>query len=115
MLVGVGAQRLDSDQCRSSADRTSRLVRGIVTDQLTQMNLRQSHTQHNPPLPFHNAKISDILLIKRRNAFLLSLLRLVQNRFYAVASGYGISSISVSVSHIKSAVWAKFADSVTRM
>jgi len=37
----------------------------------------------------------------------------VQNRFYAVASGYGISSISVSVSHIKSAVWAKFTDSVT--
>ena len=47
------------------------------------------------------------------NSFLLSLLRLVQNRFYAVASGYGISSISVSVSHIKSAVWAKFTDSVT--
>ena len=40
-------------------------------------------------------------------------LRRVQNRFYAVASGYGISSISVSVSHIKSAVWAKFTDSVT--
>jgi len=47
------------------------------------------------------------------SSFLLSLLRLVQNRFYAVASGYGISSISVSVSHIKSAVWAKFTDSVT--
>jgi len=47
------------------------------------------------------------------NSFLSSLLRLVQNRFYAVASGYGISSISVSVSHIKSAVWAKFTDSVT--
>jgi len=46
------------------------------------------------------------------NSFLLSLLRLVQNRFYVVASGYGISSISVSVSHIKSAVWAKFTDSV---
>jgi len=44
------------------------------------------------------------------NSFQLSLLRLVQNRFYAVASGYGISSISVSVSHIKSAVWDKFTD-----
>jgi len=47
------------------------------------------------------------------NSFLLSLLRLVQNRFYAVANGYGISSISVSASHINSAVWAKFTDSVT--
>jgi len=47
------------------------------------------------------------------NSFLLSLLRLVQNRFYAVASGYDISSISVSVSRIKSAVWAKFTDFVT--
>jgi len=52
-------------------------------------------------------------LATRGSSFLLSLLPLVQNRFYAVASGYGISSISVSVSHIKSAVWAKFTDSVT--
>ena len=47
------------------------------------------------------------------NSFLLSLMRIVQNRFYAVASGYGISSISMSDSHIKSAVWAKFTESVT--
>ena len=45
----------------------------------------------------------------------LFFIRLVQNRFYAVASVYDISSISVSVSHIKSAVWAKFTDSVTWM
>jgi len=47
------------------------------------------------------------------NSFLLSFLRLMQNRFYAVASGYDSSSISVSISRIKSAVWAKFTDSVT--
>ena len=112
MLVGVGAQRLDSDQCRSSADRTRRLL-GIVTDQLTQMNLRQSHTAQ-PDAAISQRKDQRYLADKApRNGFLLSLLRLVQNRFYAVASGYGISSISVSVSHIKSAVWAKFTDSVT--
>jgi len=77
------------------------------------MNLRQSHTAQ-PAAAVSQRKDQRYLADKApRNAFLLSLLRLVQNRFYAVASGYGISSISVSVSHIKSAVWAKFADSVT--
>ena len=114
MLVGVRAQRLDSDQCGRSADRTRRLL-GIVTDQLTQMNLRQSHTAQ-PAAAVSQRKDQRYLADKApRNGFLLSLLRLVQNRFYAVASEYGISSISVSASHIKSAVWAKFTDSVTRM
>jgi len=39
------------------------------------------------------------------NNFLLCLSRLVQNRFYATGSVYGITSISASVGQIKSAVW----------
>ena len=38
------------------------------------------------------------------NNFLLSLSRLVQNRFYAIDSVYGITTISASVGRIKSAV-----------
>jgi len=34
----------------------------------------------------------------------------VQNRFYAIDSVYGITTISVSVGQIKSAVWAKFTE-----
>jgi len=61
------------------------------------MNLRQSHTAQ-PDAAVSQRKDQRYLADKApRNAFLLSLLRLVQNRFYAVASGYGISSISVSV------------------
>jgi len=46
------------------------------------------------------------------NNFLLSLSRLVQNRFYAIDSVYGITTISASVGQIKSAVWAKFTENV---
>ena len=51
-------------------------------------------------------------LTTRNNNFLLSLSRLVQSRFYAVGSVYGITTISASVGHIKSAVWAKFTETV---
>jgi len=44
------------------------------------------------------------------NNFLLSPSRLVQNRFYAIGSMYGITTISASVGQIKSAVWAKFTE-----
>jgi len=46
------------------------------------------------------------------NNFLLSLSRLVQNRFYAIGSLYGITTISVSVGRIKSAVSARFIETV---
>jgi len=46
------------------------------------------------------------------NNFLLSLSRLVQNWFYAIGSVYGITTISASVGQIKSAVWAKFTETV---
>ena len=39
-----------------------------------------------------------------------SWLRYVQNRFYAIGSVYGITTISASVGQIKSAVWAKFTE-----
>ena len=51
-------------------------------------------------------------LAMHNNNFLLSLSRLVQNRFYAIGSMYGITTISVSVGQIKSAVWAKFMETV---
>jgi len=46
------------------------------------------------------------------NNFLLSLSRLVQNRFYAIDSMYGITTVSHSVGQIKSTVWAKFTETV---
>ena len=46
------------------------------------------------------------------NNFLLYLSRLVQNRFYPIGSAYGINTISASVGQIKSAVWAKFTETV---
>ena len=46
------------------------------------------------------------------NNFLLSPSRLVQNRFYAIGSVYGITIISASVGQIKSSVWAKFTETV---
>ena len=46
------------------------------------------------------------------NNFLLSLSRLVQNRFYAIGSMYGITTTAASVSRTKSAVWAKFTQTV---
>jgi len=42
----------------------------------------------------------------------LSLSRLVQNRFYAIGSVYGITTISASVGQIKSAVLAKFTETL---
>ena len=46
------------------------------------------------------------------NNFLLSLSRLAQNQFYAIGSVYGITIICASVGQIKSAVWAKFSETV---
>ena len=47
------------------------------------------------------------------NNFLLSLSRLVQNRFYAIGiHGRPITTMSASVGQIKSAVWAKFTETV---
>jgi len=48
------------------------------------------------------------------NNFLLSLSRLVQNRFYAIGSLYGITTMSASVGQIKSAVWAEFTETVSK-
>jgi len=46
--------------------------------------------------------------------FLLSPSRLVQNRFHdsGIVYHYGITTISASVSQIKSVVWAKFTETV---
>ena len=44
-------------------------------------------------------------LAMHNNNFLLSLSRLVQNRFYAIGSLYGITTMSASVGQIKSPVW----------
>ena len=49
-------------------------------------------------------------LAMHNNNFMLSLSRLVQNRFYAIGSVYGITTMSASVGQIKSAVWAKFTE-----
>ena len=47
------------------------------------------------------------------NNFLVSLSRLVQNRFYAIGiHGRPITTMSASVGQIKSAVWAKFTETV---
>jgi len=46
------------------------------------------------------------------NNFQLSLSRLVLNRFYAIGSLYDIATMSASVGQIKSAVWAKFTETV---
>jgi len=46
------------------------------------------------------------------NNFLLSLSPLVQNRFYAIGSLSGITTMSASVGQIKSAVRAKFTETV---
>jgi len=46
------------------------------------------------------------------NNFLLSLSQLVQNRFYAIGSVYGITTISASVGQIKLTVGAKFTQTV---
>ena len=51
-------------------------------------------------------------LAMHNNNFLLSLSRLVINRFYAIGSTYGITIISASVGQIKSAVWTKFTEIV---
>jgi len=51
-------------------------------------------------------------LTMHNNNFLLSLSRLAQNQFYAIGSVYGITIISASVGQIKSAVWAKFSETV---
>jgi len=51
-------------------------------------------------------------LAMHNNNFLLYLSRLVQNRFYPIGSAYGINTISASVGQIKSAVWAKFTETV---
>jgi len=46
------------------------------------------------------------------NNFLLSLSRLVQNRYCAIRSMNGITTISASVGQIKSAICAKFRETV---
>ena len=46
------------------------------------------------------------------NNFLVSLSRLVQNRFYAIGSLYDITTMSASVGEIKSAIWSKFTETV---
>ena len=46
------------------------------------------------------------------NNFLVSLSRLLQNRFYAIGSLYDITTMSASVGQIKSAVWSKFTETV---
>jgi len=46
------------------------------------------------------------------NNFLVSLSRLLQNRFYATGSLYGITTMLASVGQIKSAVWSKFTETV---
>jgi len=51
-------------------------------------------------------------LAMHNNNFLLSISRIVQNRFYAIDSLYGITTISASVGQIKSAVWVKFTETV---
>jgi len=51
-------------------------------------------------------------LAMHNNNFLLSLSRLVQNWFYAIGSEYDITTISASVGQIKSAIWAKFTQTV---
>jgi len=53
-------------------------------------------------------------LAMHNNNFLLSLSRLVQNRFYAIGSLYGITTMSASVGQIKSAVWAEFTETVSK-
>jgi len=51
-------------------------------------------------------------LAMHNNNFLLSLSQLVQNRFYAIGILYGITTMSASVGQIKSAIWAKFIETV---
>ena len=46
------------------------------------------------------------------NNFLVSLSRLLQNRFYAIGSLYDITTMSASVCQIKSVVWSKFIETV---
>ena len=46
------------------------------------------------------------------NNFLLSLARLLQNCFYASLYNRPITTMSASVGQIKSAVWAKFTETV---
>jgi len=46
------------------------------------------------------------------NNFQLSLSRLVLNRFYTIGSLYDITTMSALVGQIKSAVWAKFTETV---
>ena len=58
------------------------------------------------------AKIMNGDMATHNNNFLLPLSRLVQNWFYAIGSVYGITTISASVGQIKSAVWAKFTETV---
>ena len=53
-------------------------------------------------------------LAMHNNKFLLSLSWLVQNRFYAIGSLYGITTMSASVGQIKSAVWAEFTETVSK-
>ena len=38
----------------------------------------------------------------------------MQNRFYAIGSLYDITTMSVSVGQIMSAVWAKFTETVLK-
>ena len=51
-------------------------------------------------------------LLAIHNNFLVSLSRLLQNRFYAIGRLYDITTMSASVGQIKSAVWSKFIQTV---
>ena len=68
------------------------------------------------PLQYYTATIKKTAVLEKlamhNNNFLLSLSRLVQNRFYAIGSLYDITTMSASVGQIKSAVWAKFTETV---
>jgi len=65
---------------------------------------------------FYRPKKTAVLekLAIHNNNFLVSLSRLLQNRFYAIGSGslYDITTMSASVGEIKSAIWSKFTETV---
>jgi len=71
------------------------------------------------PLQYYTATIKKTAVLEKlamhNNNFLLSLSRLVQNRFYAIGSLYDITTMSASVGQIKSAVWAKFTETVWKL
>jgi len=73
-------------------------------------SIRSKIEMYSPPTGNDRQLLFWRKLAMHSNNFLLSLSRLVQNRFYAIGSVYGITTISASVGQIKSAVRAKFTD-----